>query len=723
MRTSVFWWLSALGVLAVVWVGASHAASNPWVLAVCLLIAGVFVAGVWGLAGYRKASARLRTGLQALPAAQAGLEAWLLTQDASLRAAVRLRILGERVALPAPTLPAYLSGVLVLLGMLGTLAGMMAALQGTGIALETASDLQAVRDTLAAPVRGLGYAFGTSIAGIASSAVLGVLAALCRRERQALARDLDAAIAGPLHVFTRGYQQDDSWRLLREQAGLLPALVDRLQGLAAAIEQRDIAQTTALQAQQHAFHHHAQAAYEQLAASVQQSLQASIVQASEASSRALQPVAQAAMAGIGDSTRALHAHLTQALQTQARETSEGLHSATVRMADLWTQALEGQRQQGASMLTEVQATLQHTEARREAQATALQTALGQHMQASVQGNAEVWAQALAQLQAAQAAQQTQQQTCQQALLAQQQAQQQASEQQRQHEWQAAEQQRQAAWLAAEQQQQAARQAQEQALQARQDLLETQRRDAWRDTGTDLMTQLSGQWQQAGEAHWLRQQQASDALRQHLDGLHAGTQQQASAMLAEVSKLMQAAAEAPRAAAEVMAELRQSLSDSLQRDSTMLAERNQLLGALGSLLGTVNQASTQQREAIDALVLAGDTLLARASERFDARVEADAARLDAAATRASLAAVEVASLGDVFAAAVASFEQGNTALLARLQGLEGALEKTILRSDEQLAYYIAQAREVVDLSVLSQRQIVADLKTLSAPQGLAADAPA
>ena len=38
-----------------------------------------------------------------------------------------------------------------------------------------------------------------------------------------------------------------------------------------------------------------------------------------------------------------------------------------------------------------------------------------------------------------------------------------------------------------------------------------------------------------------------------------------------------------------------------------------------------------------------------------------------------------------------------------------------RSDEQLAYYVAQAREVIDLSLMSQKQIVEDLQQRSVKQ--------
>jgi hypothetical protein len=46
-----------------------------------------------------------------------------------------------------------------------------------------------------------------------------------------------------------------------------------------------------------------------------------------------------------------------------------------------------------------------------------------------------------------------------------------------------------------------------------------------------------------------------------------------------------------------------------------------------------------------------------------------------------------------------------------------------RSDEQLAYYVAQAREVIDLSISAQQGIVEDLRRLhgkaASPQGVAA----
>ena len=171
------------GLAAVCWIGAGYVGSNPLALAVTMLIGACYLAGALELQRYSQATSTLTRAVTSLSEPPPSLGAWLDPLHPSLRNAVRLRVEGERVALPGPALTPYLVGLLVLLGMLGTLLGMVATLRGTGMALESATDLQAIRDSLAAPVKGLGFAFGTSIAGVATSAMLGLLSALCRRER------------------------------------------------------------------------------------------------------------------------------------------------------------------------------------------------------------------------------------------------------------------------------------------------------------------------------------------------------------------------------------------------------------------------------------------------------------------------------------------------------------------------------------------------------------
>ena len=79
------------------------------------------------------------------------------------------------------------------------------------------------------------------------------------------------------------------------------------------------------------------------------------------------------------------------------------------------------------------------------------------------------------------------------------------------------------------------------------------------------------------------------------------------------------------------------------------------------------------------------------------------------------AVEVASLGEAFGHGVQLFSESSDKLMATLARIEGALDRSMARSDEQLAYYVAQAREIIDLSLLSQQQIVEDLQQLSGRQ--------
>ena len=76
---------------------------------------------------------------------------------------------------------------------------------------------------------------------------------------------------------------------------------------------------------------------------------------------------------------------------------------------------------------------------------------------------------------------------------------------------------------------------------------------------------------------------------------------------------------------------------------------------------------------------------------------------------------IATVAEGFGLAVQLFSESSDKLTATLQRIEGALGKSMARSDEQLAYYVAQAREVIDLSLMSQQRIVGDLQPIPARQ--------
>src|SRR3546814_4359639 len=145
--------------------------------------------------------------------------------------------------------------------MLCTFLGMVATLRGTGLALESATDLQAIRASLAAPVKGLGFAFGTSVAGVAASAMLGLLSALCRRDRLRAAQLLDARMATALRGFSAIHQREESLTLMHRQAEGMTIMADRLQAMMSAMEQHQRVLPDGLVASQNVLHAKTETAY------------------------------------------------------------------------------------------------------------------------------------------------------------------------------------------------------------------------------------------------------------------------------------------------------------------------------------------------------------------------------------------------------------------------------------------------------------------------------
>ncbi|WP_175783551.1 DUF802 domain-containing protein [Burkholderia ambifaria] len=834
------------GLLAVCWIGVGYVASNPLATAVTLLIGACYVAGAWELLRYRQATATLSRAVAGLTQPPATLDTWLDTLHPGLRGAVRARVEGARVALPGPSLTPYLVGLLVLLGMLGTLLGMVVTLKGTGAALESATDLDAIRASLIAPVKGLGFAFGTSIAGVATSAMLGLLSALVRRERVDAGQQLDAKIATTLRVHSSAHQRDESFRLLQRQADVMPALVDRLQTMMTTLEARSVALHDRQIESQQAFFDRTERAYAGLASNVGDALKESAAESARVAGAALQPVVAATMTGLAQEMAALRDTVTGAVQRQLDGLTDGFEKTTENVTAVWNRALDEQRRTGDAVAQQLQTTLgqftdtfahrstdlldgvatrlESTESRladawRDALARQEQvgeTLAGQHAQALGDAAAtferhsgavlaamreshtglqtqlaardeerlsawnasltamatklgDEWQRAGAhsagrQQEICDALAQTTRDLATQAATFEQrsnallstireshsglQTQLAARDEERLATWNASltematklgdEWQRAGVHSAGRQQEicdalaQTTRDLATQAAtfeQRSNDLLSTIRdshsglqtqlaaRDearlsAWNDSLAAMAAALRDEWARASEQAATRQQDICDTLTRTANDITAQAQVHASDTINEISRLVQAASEAPKAAADVVAELRQRLSDSMVRDTAMLDERSRLLATLETLLGAVNHASTEQRTAIDALVSTSADLLDRVGARFNDTVDAETRKLDAVAAQVTAGAVEVASLGDAFGAAVQIFGESNDKLLNHLQRIEAALEKSLARSDEQLEYYVAQAREVIDLSMMSQKQIVEDLQQIA-----------
>lgn len=547
MNKRFFWLAFALGLAAVAWVAAGFAGTNWIAFAMTLAIAGTYLLGALELRQQRTDNAALEAALRD-DTAPASLATWMERVPASLRPAVRHRIEEGRGALPGPALTPYLVGLLVMLGMLGTFLGMVVTFKGAVFALEGSTDLQAIRAALAEPIRGLGLSFGASVAGVAASAMLGLMSAMARRERLAVARLLDARAATLLRPFSLAHQREESLRAAQAQAAVLPAVVDKLEALMTRIEERGRQVDERMLEAQARFHEQAAAAYTGLAREVGASLEQSLAAGAKAAGESIRPVMEAAITRIAEEQARSEAERLAAWSSE-------LHAMSGKLEAQWLCTAERADAQSARTLEEISRLLAHTRS---------------------------------------------------------------------------------------------------------------------ELGT-----LREEESRRGDAAVARLGELQAAVAQHLATLGA-------ALEAPLARLLATASEVPQAAAGVLAQLRAEMARLSEQENVALQERSVLVDRLGELVRTVEEASRQAGEM---------------------------------AAHASANAIELSSWGEAFAQGVQRFYESNDKLAAALQQVEGAIGRSTARSDEQLAYYVAQAREVIDLSIASQHGVIDKLRELaSRPAG-------
>jgi hypothetical protein len=632
-----------------------------------LLIAVFYGIGALELRRFHQDSAALAQAVAAVPEQLPTLAAWLASVPAALRNPVRLRVEGERVGLPGPAMTPYLVGLLVLLGMLGTFLGMVVTLNGAVMALESTTDLATIRAALAAPVRGLGLAFGTSVAGVAASAMLGLLSALCRRERLQAAQQLDSAIATRLRRFSLAQQRQDTLEALQHQAGVMPEVAGQLQAMVVQLARQSQDLNQRLLAGQDAFHRSAGTAYVDLAAAVDQSLRHGLAESARLAGATNAALVQATLSGIAHEATLQQQRVTEAVQLQLDGLSARFGSTVTTVTDTWTAALARHERSSDALTQGLQAALGGFTSTFEQRSAALLGSVGQ-AQTAQQGELKATLAAAAQTFAQQSA----------ALV---------TTLDRAHG----------------------------TLQAERAAKDDSRQTALVGALEAMAGTLQRQSQQAGATTLVQQERICKTLEQTGREIQLQAQSHARETMGEIAALMQTAAEAPRAAAEMTVLLRQQLADSLVRDNGLLAERERLMASLGTLLDAVNAGAGAQRGAIDALVAASAGLLQQVGSRFTETIALESGKLGSAAAQITGSAVEVASLGEAFGFAVQQFSASNDTLVGQLQRIEGALAKSTARSDEQLAYYVAQARELIDLSIAAQQQTVERLQQVAGSQ--------
>lgn len=606
MNKALFATATALGAIAIIWMGAGFIASDPLALSVTAVIAFVYLLGIAELVQFRRGTATLAAALEDVPT-HGPLDSWIARLDSSLRNAVRVRIEGERVGLPAPIFSPYLVGLLVMLGLLGTFVGMVETLQGAVMALEGSTELEAIRAGLAAPIQGLGLAFGTSVAGVAASAMLGLNATLSRRERMLATRQLDNAIAGPLREHSLDHQRRETYRAMQSQAQALPEVAQQLGTLSESLQKtgENLAQT--LVDNQRTFQEQAQASYSALAESVDQSLRESLANSAQLSGESIKPVLEKTMADIADQAGEAHQALTRVVDQQLAQINESLSTTSLDIKGSMLEAVQAQEAANQSLLENVGSTQQEFGK----SFTELSHKLVEAMRSSSQ-----------------------------------------------------------------------------------DLT-----SGAQSSSQELLSRISSLLQTSEELITARQQTEADWLEGQKD------------RMTELATVIQGE----------LSPLQEQLSGNIERDSQLLQERQAAMAQLDTLAQSLAENTGGQKDAIEQLVSSSSNLLEGVSTRINDHIGGQVDKVSTVAVDVAGSAAEVASLAEALGVAVSLFSDSSEKLTNSLQSIEQSLDNSSERSDEQLAYYVAQAREIIDQSMLSQREIIEEIRQLGSGDLFTAEA--
>jgi hypothetical protein len=484
-----------------------------------------------------------------------------------------------------------------------------------------------------------------------------------------------------LHRFSLAYQRQETLNALQVQAQALPVVVDKLQTMMVQMDQLSQQLNQRLLANQESFHTEVKGIYGDLATSVDKSLKESLTQSAQLAGERIKPVLESAMSGIARDADQMHQQMVATTQQQLERLTDGIRDSVVSVVETFEQR---------------SATLLKTLGEAYATQQVAQVNADQKRLETWQGSLESMAMAL------------------------------------NREWQDSG----AQTLAR----------QEQICTTLSDTAQTITAHAHATASTTLneITRLMSSSEELvrsrmiAEADWIsqhntRMDQLANLLRTELGALRdqeaerseaaverLGELQTAvathlttlgTALEAPITRLIHTASEAPRAAAEVIGHLRQEISHSVARDNELLDERSRIMETLSTLLDAINHAAAEQRAVIDSLVASSAVALQQAGNAFTEQVGTESAKLSTIAAHVTSSAVDVSSLSEAFGLAVQSFSAANEQLMTHLQRIETAMDKSTARSDEQLAYYVAQAREIIDLSVMSQKDIVNELRQL------------
>ena len=739
------------GLTAIFGMGYIFLGSDILALSVTLIIAFVYGIGAIELIQFHKATQNLHLSLSNIPKfsendvdANQTLSTWLDSLHHSLKYSVYSRIEGESKGLPAPVLTPYLVGLLVMLGLLGTFVGMVDTLQGSVIALQGSTELSAIREGLAAPIKGLGAAFGTSVAGVAASAMLGLMSTLSRRERILVARELDAKINTVFRPFSLNFNRQETYKSLQQQARALPELAAQITVMAENLEKMGQRLGQELNSKQDKFHDSVEQSYQTLAQSVSQSLNQVVQQSGEQVAKHMEPVVNQLMsemsAKIQQNVIETQAQLASQNESSLDNIVSNLKEHTLAANESWQSGLQEheriQLKLSATMQTsldqfgdhfqslssqfveELIQQIDHKDAqRRQVDETTLKqwTESLTHSHTNTQKALESFTseQQRAWQTASSAFTENSMQLSEGLTVA---VQSQQTAQQKNSEL-ISETLKSLQTLALESSQNisahvdAINAAAEQSLQARE-----QAEFAWQTQHEESMASVSKQLTEQLTALREQEQVRSDRAFESLSQLETTVATQLAelgqALETPMARLMDTASQAPKAAAEVITKLKEEMTQNMARDNDLLEERRRIMSDLDGLSDSLAQSTVNQGKAMETLLSSSGTMLAEISERFDTRVDSEVNKLSEIASQFAESSIDIASMSDAFVGAVKHFSESNDHLVDKLNKIEAALDESSTRSNEQLAYYVAQAREIIDHSMMSQKGLIEEINQMA-----------
>jgi len=650
-----------------------------------------------------------------------------------------------------------------MLGLLGTFVGMVDTLQGAVVALQGTTELEAIRDGLAAPIKGLGLAFGTSVAGVAASAMLGLMSTLSRRERIFATRQLDAQISSVFKDFSLTHNRQETYKALQGQAKALPAVADQLESMAEKLALMGERLAEQLNSKQDNFHVSVKHSYEALAQSVAVSLKESLAENGRIAGVSIQPIIEASMAGISqtvnESAKETHQQLSDIVESQLDMLTGQFKQTSTEVTQAWKTGVSEHEQSNKTLIEGMGQKLSAFTVQFEQLSTGMLESIKQNSDETGERQTtrdderlKLWADTFEQAQ-------------QQGVAIQSAASESLTEEfkrvtETQHialkeatqDFASMSSKLTAQWREAGTQTLLEQQRITETLDSTAKTINRSTTESSDKLLNDMAKLLSSSESLvdariAAEATWLeshgeRMQELTRSMGSELSHLRGEEQQRAEAFVEQLSKLeessakqlaalgqsieepmlrlIETASETPKAAAEVISKLREEISNNIERDNSLLEERARIMRELDTVSESLSKSSSHQREAVEQLVQSSTGMLENISKQFDNHVGAEVSKLSDIAENFSGSAIEMASLGDAFGLAVQLFNGSNDKLIDNLKRIESALDDSSARSDEQLGYYVAQAREIIDHSVMSQKALFEELRQLSSQSAADSD---